>query len=220
MVACGGPTVYCPAGSSSPLVVPAGSFGVFVAGASSSTQSSVATCAAGSYCVGGVSTACLAGRYGNTSALTSAACTGLCPAGYVRCVTLLVVCSLFVHCPRVYDARMYCPQGTSTPTLRCGNATVYCPTGSVSPLYVGSGSYSTGGVDATVQTQQNVCELGWFCDAGTRLQCSAGRYGNTTGLTTTNCSGLCPAGYVWFILLVPLLFPQRLTHGRHCWEEG
>ena len=36
---------------------------------------------------------------------------------------------------------------------------------------------------------------GTYCVGGTRTECAAGRYGSTTGLQTSDCSGLCKAGH-------------------------
>lgn len=36
---------------------------------------------------------------------------------------------------------------------------------------------------------------GYFCLNGVRSPCPAGRYGNIRGLTTSDCSGLCPPGH-------------------------
>ena len=39
------------------------------------------------------------------------------------------------------------------------------------------------------------CEKGTFCINGIKESCPAGTYGETDGLTSNVCSGLCPAGY-------------------------
>jgi hypothetical protein len=167
--ACGNNTVYCPAGAAAPLNVGVGNYSV---GVSASTRDSQSVCAAGSYCSGGVSTSCPSGVYGNTSGLSSAACSGLCLAGY------------------------YCPLGTNQPTtLPCGNVSVFCPTGSSTPAWVGVGNMSVGGVDVTRQQAQAVCPAGSYCIAGARLPCDAGRYGDVSQRTTSLCVGACTAGY-------------------------
>ncbi|DAZ95639.1 TPA: hypothetical protein N0F65_002268 [Lagenidium giganteum] len=43
--------------------------------------------------------------------------------------------------------------------------------------------------------QQTKCEPGFYCVQGVRTACPAGSFGNTSGLSTSSCSGLCPLGY-------------------------
>jgi hypothetical protein len=64
---------------------------------------------------------CPAGTFGlPATQLTTAACSGLCAAGY------------------------YCPDGSTTAAQQfCGGADVYCPTGSPAPVAVDAGYYST-----------------------------------------------------------------------------
>ena len=81
------------------------------------TRSDKALCPAGSYCSGGVKHLCAAGKYGSEEGLSSADCSGVCPAGY------------------------FCPAGSVSGT-ECGAVDKYCPAGSSAPLPVGEGSYS------------------------------------------------------------------------------
>ena len=69
-------------------------------------------------------------------------------------------------------------QTASTCTGACASGYA-CPAGSTNATAAicPAGTYSTGG-------------------AGACTNCPDGVFGNTTGLTTANCSGLCPAGYV------------------------
>lgn len=42
---------------------------------------------------------------------------------------------------------------------------------------------------------QAICELGHYCQNGIKFRCPAGTFGNSTGLTSGECSGICPAGF-------------------------
>ena len=87
----------------------------------------------------------------------------------------------------------YCSGGVPYP---CGLASVYCPAAAPSPVPVESGYFSTPeGSVATQRTGQEQCGAGYFCVGGVRSQCPAGRYGDTDGLSSSECSGECDAGY-------------------------
>ena len=80
---------------------------------------------AGRYAYNGIAYDCPAGRYGARAAMTSAACTGVCKAGY------------------------YCPAGSTSPTqLVCGAVDRICPEGAVAPLPVTRGYYTSDVADA------------------------------------------------------------------------
>jgi hypothetical protein len=134
---CGGPAVFCPKGSSKPLVAGAGMKTVDAFGESSPNSSalrvSVSSCSPGHYCQDGVEVACPPGVFGADSMLSSAACSGVCQPGY------------------------------------------YCPTGTVFPLLCPIGSYCPDGIE--------------------KVQCPAGSYGATQGLTHRECSGPCLPGH-------------------------
>lgn len=125
----------------------------------------------GSYCLSGVKQPCPAGTYGNASGLTSADCSGPCPAGY------------------------YCALGSAFP-LACLGHSVYCPIKSISPIPVSIGHYTGGGDAATgnFMKMQVICPLGSYCVGGMRHACPAGTFGDISGLFTQNCSGICPEG--------------------------
>lgn len=120
-------------------------------------------CEPGYYCLSdGIRRKCPGGRYGSTSGLSDALCSGPCPAGY------------------------YCPEGSSDPTLHeCGNHSVYCPVGAHSPLHVSAGWYTAGGLTANTSTTERKCEPGTYCsgDGIVRL-CAPGRYGSEFGLVS------------------------------------
>eukprot|EP00948_MAST-09A_sp_MAST-9A-sp1_P001588 g1588.t1 len=74
---------------------------------------------------------------------------------------------------------------------------VYCPKGSPLPSTVSAGHYSVGGNNVTNKTRidQEKCPKGSYCIAGIVQPCPPGRYGDKVGLTTSDCSGFCPAGF-------------------------
>ncbi|CAN0073404.1 unnamed protein product, partial [Phaeothamnion confervicola] len=91
----------------------------------------------------------------------------------------------------------FCPEASIEARKHpCGHAAVYCPGGTALPLPVMAGFYTVGGSnDGTTRTAQVRCERGYFCDGGIRYPCAPGRFGSSTGLTTPDCSGFCPAGF-------------------------
>ena len=129
------------------------------------------------------------------SGLGSADCSGTCLAGY------------------------FCPPGSTSPaSLPCGNVTYYCPAGVqrrhlVDPAFYTTGTMSvsaevtgdtietrdnsaTGGLnDQFFRSAQLPCEPGFYCLDGIRRRCPAGTIGETSHLSTANCSAECPPGY-------------------------
>lgn len=128
---------------------------------------------------------CRAGVYGNQTGLKSAACNADCWEG--GCLDSL--------CQEGY----YCPLGSiSSRQNECGNASVFCPTGSPYPTKVSTGYYTVGPFPYEHKRRrvaQKICEVGYFCVGGLKQPCPPGTYGATPGLSTTACSGPCPAGY-------------------------
>jgi hypothetical protein len=103
---------------------------------------------------GGVRRECPAGRFGAAAGLASPDCSGACAAGY------------------------YCPSGSTSATqLPCGGADVFCPANSGTPTAVTPGYFSSGTVDATVRTMQEVVSDGMYSVHGVRYKCPAGTYG-------------------------------------------
>ena len=115
-----------------------------------------------------------AGSYGDTQGLSEEACQGFCSGGY------------------------RCSAGSKSSTaLACGGATYYCPpgTGAVANS-VSDGYYSTPETGSTDhRTGQSQCLAGFYCVSGVKMQCPAGRYGATAGLTSMLCSASCAPGY-------------------------
>ena len=97
----------------------------------------------------------------------------------------------------------YCPAGSTASVLQCGNASVFCPAGSGSPLAVGDGYYTSGGSDIFTRTNRLMCPsptensgLASYCPGdGLVHVCPSGVYGDTSGLSTSLCSGSCDPGY-------------------------
>lgn len=180
---CGGPHVYCPPGSAIPKPVTPGYYTVRLANLTLRSQSDTTAgtlairdaqvaCEPGYYCVGGQRFICPAGRYGDLTMEQSPACAGNCLRGF------------------------YCPPGSTAATqIQCGSDQYICRTGSGLPELVAPGYYSVGGTNST-RYHQLPCEPGYYCARdGMKRQCPHGTYGATSGLQTSQCSGLCTAGY-------------------------
>lgn len=136
-------------------------------------------CEPGNYCVNGTKYPCPEGTYGSVSGLSSPLCEGPCPPGY------------------------YCPYGSSSATkFPCGGPNFICPLGSSTPTLVSTGYYSiglSGSSDADsmlIRVAQVICPKGYYCEEGLLSICPVGRFGNSEGLTNSNCSGLCPEGWI------------------------
>ena len=163
---------YCPAGSSKPISVPDGYYSLPLSSPSYS-RTSIIICPPGSFCLYGNRSLCPAGFFGHSYGLSSPNCTAPCLHGYI------------------------CPSGTVSPLSHdCGNSSVYCPTGSYQPTPVSPG-YFSGPVYVNPKNrfQQWICPLGHFCEGGESIDCPAGSFGNSTGLSSSSCSGLCSPGY-------------------------
>ncbi len=75
---------------------------------------------------------------------------------------------------------------------------MYCPLGSSAPTPVSEGFYTIGPFprqSAVRRVAQAKCEAGHYCSGGVRSKCPAGVFGSAEGLTTAECSGVCPIGY-------------------------
>ena len=174
---------------SGPCVAASGS-GCDTPGGTSSTGTG---CAVGRYSSGGACVPCPIGTFGNTTALFTAACSGvcaavpgsfcgagataafgaLCPPGQYSDGNDTVACS---PCPM---GRYGDSNGVST-SVCSGVCTAppgsYCPLGATTPtgFVCPKGSFSTGGAGCS--------------------PCPAGRYGGVANLTSAACSGSCDVG--------------------------
>ena len=212
---CGGVHLYCPRGSSIPIQV---SPGYYTTGGNSATQNiddgkssdfsnhdknhhgdndeytrtAQRLCEPGRYCgpmnglsdalPGGVRRDCPPGTYGSQSGLATVQCSGSCPKGH------------------------YCPLRTIKPTN--------CPAGRYGTVADASRVRNvTWTGDSVIELNDQVrniqlinvghddarcsgpCALGHYCPASStvanQIQCPAGRYGNVTGLRTSECSLQC-----------------------------
>jgi hypothetical protein len=149
---------------------------------------------------------CPAGRYGNVTGQSDAACVGACPPGmYCSAGTAQPV----VPCP----SRMYCPQGTPTPLpCRAGywglpgghsedTCAGPCPPGYLCPQQTGDFQAAPCPAGMYCPTQATLtptaCTTGHYCPQGTAIPvaCPVGTYGATQSLQTSACSGPCPVRF-------------------------
>ncbi|DAZ92498.1 TPA: hypothetical protein N0F65_012728 [Lagenidium giganteum] len=202
-IECGDPSVYCPIRSAAPTQVPQGFYSVGVA---ARQRASVLPCPPGEYCNLGTRYPCPAGSYGATPGLASAACSGLCPAGFycpertsqpLPCAAGTFGASVGLsdaYCSGPCAAGFYCPAGSITATAReCGSGS-FCPPGSAAPLRADPGFYVING-DSRVAPRQMECPVGSFCVDGIARLCPPGTYGNRTRLASSACAGPCAPGY-------------------------
>ena len=128
---------------------------------------------------------CPAGRYGNVEGLTSAACSGMCAAGY------------------------WCGEGSTSPTQNAcvdggsdGRA-AFCPAGSGRPVAAAAGrrTVSHDHDYETFPSAENrrmvsdvLCAPGHFCIDGVQHPCPPGRFGNKQGMDTSLCEKACLPG--------------------------
>ncbi|CAN0415138.1 unnamed protein product, partial [Ectocarpus sp. 12 AP-2014] len=150
-------------------------------------------CPRGFYCPDGTATPtlrCPPGTFGALPGMTDEFCSGECQPGY------------------------FCLSGSVAPdSNECGSMTYYCPKGSGQRTPVTSGYYTTTAVapdgsppGASADAEQETatarrvrsgeaqCEAGTFCVGGRRRPCPSGTFGATNGLTSSNCSDICPEG--------------------------
>ncbi len=153
---------------------------------------------------------CPPGRYGDSQALDSSECSGACAAGRWGSIGQYAsTCSgpctagrygtlsqTIQTCSGDCAAGYFCKSGSDDPEQNaCGSEQFYCPSGSIAPVPTPEGSYSIGGTSKMTRSGIATCETGYFCTAGVRQDCPAGRFGNEYGAATAECSGICSAGY-------------------------
>jgi hypothetical protein len=174
---CGDERFYCPTGT--PAALPVGA-GYHTIGGTPATRVGRELCpgpdsngGVSAYCSGdGRVSTCPGGVFGNASGLSTAACSGVCRAGY------------------------YCPQGSTNATaFPCGGVAFYCPPASPARVAVQQGFYSLPEDAAfqTTRTGEALCQPGEYCIAGMRYQCAPGRYSTDSGRATA-CTEPCPPG--------------------------
>ena len=134
-------------------------------------------CEIGFFCANGVKAPCPAGSFGNAFGLSDILCSGYCFAGY------------------------FCPAGSIVGTsIACGSSDLYCPIHTLTPNKVPMGYYSIDTNNLEVaetiafRAAVIICPIGYYCERGLRYSCAAGKYGLVDGLSSPECSGLCPEG--------------------------
>ena len=131
-------------------------------------------CPVGHYCPLGSSSpiACPDGTFGGETGLMTEACSGLCKPGF------------------------FCLSGSPRmDQYICGSAAFYCPLGSSDRTLVEEGFYSAPIYSHASERYLSMpCEMGFYCSGGERTPCPAGTFGNESQLSSSLCSGTCPAG--------------------------
>jgi hypothetical protein len=162
---CGGPTLFCPAGSAQPQTVQSGYY--TIGGNDTNTRVMERLCEPGFWCADGLKYLCLPGYYGDTYGQIHSNCSGPCLPGYL------------------------CPEGSTAPNeIMCGDPNKYCPANSHIPVPVVAGFYSVGG-DESTRSSQEQAPPGYFAFDGILYKCRAGYYGAVSGLSSSYCSGPC-----------------------------
>lgn len=89
------------------------------------------------------------------------------------------------------------PVGTSDPTAHpCTSEFAFCQQGSTQPTPVSKGYYTTVSAATNQRVDQVVCPKGSYCVGGIAKLCPVNTFGDTTGLSTSACSGKCRDGYI------------------------
>ena len=128
-------------------------------------------CPPGSWCQEGLKYNCPPGRYGDSYGMVDPLCTGPCAAGYI------------------------CPTASTSPEeIPCGDPQYYCLEGAFERTKVALGYYTIDG-GTTTRRSEAKAPRGHYSSRGLLYECPAGRYGATTGLTSSECTGPCAAGY-------------------------
>ena len=102
------------------------------------------TCPLGHFCIGGVPTLCAAGKYGASTGLSSASCSGDCSCA----------------------SGTYCPAGTSAgPTAGCVSCPsgTYCTGGTANALLCSCSAGTVCPTGGSISTNCQPCPLGYYC---------------------------------------------------------
>jgi hypothetical protein len=132
---------------------------------------SVRSCALVSVCCGRWML-CAPGKYGATTSLSAAACSGDCNAGYI------------------------CPSGSTSATASICPAGQYSGTGASACIPCPAGRYGDVGAQTT-SACVGACAIGRYGDAASQTSsscvgaCVAGKYGDAPGQTVSTCVGPC-----------------------------
>ena len=177
-------------------------------------------CRKGCYCLIGSTeecpASCPAGRYGGVEGGdTTATCQGKCTAGFYCPYPKPDTAATCIEGAFETDSGIKCRKSQNSYTsyeskLRCGTKKKYCPAGTISPILVTPGYYGSEGAmksdKKNTHKTQTICPKGYYCPggsatgsdasaAGEKVECPAGKYGSSVGLTNSECSGDCHRGY-------------------------
>jgi len=183
-------------------------------------------CPTGYYCANGVRTACAAGTYNMKKGMSDAKSCLFCPKGsYCKTTTSITPCDAGTYNSSTQQTSSFaciaCPAGTScinkgtvTP-VPCLPGTFSAATKLTKACTSVQGGYYLPGSGNTTDTGKQPCAAGYYCPGGTgnpvtcpagsycdvaqltaAKPCAGGRYGATSGLTASSCSGPCDAGYI------------------------
>ena len=213
---CGDASVYCPEGSIEPQAVPLGFYSLGTDQVHFQNQFAAAICARGHYCVDGLRTPCPGGVFGDEEGLSSAACSGPCPAGYF-CPYKST--SRSAHACNFNNPGYFCPEGSDHPLqVKLGyfsvdNQVLLAADAGTDALHalLSDGGYSQGNGGGVVlraggsvgtapalvggYAGQELCPPGSYCVDGIRFLCPEGRYGSISGQTNSSCTGACAVGF-------------------------
>jgi len=183
-------------------------------------------CPTGSYCVNGVRTTCPTGTYNKKKGMSDESSCLKCPKGsYCKTTTSVTACAKGTYNNQIgqsaESACLPCPAGTfcaNTGTVTpspCAAGTFSSATGvttGCNPVQAGYYLPATGSLN---DAAKRPCTVGTYCPGGTAnavtctpgtycdvaeltapKPCPGGRYGATSGLTSSTCTGLCDPGYI------------------------
>ena len=146
-----------------------------------------------SYCTA----ACPIGQYcvmGSTSGRNCPAGTMAATASGLSAASLCVPCANGYTCP----ARSG-PVGSARSPAICGSSgstLLYCSGGSRNTPAAGYFASNPASAGSNTFTAQTKCPAGSYCPGnGRKVLCPAGKYGSSTGVSSSNCQGNCAAGY-------------------------
>jgi len=183
-------------------------------------------CPTGAYCTGGARFNCASGTYNMKKGMGDASSCLQCPKGsYCASPTSVVPCDAGTYNNRIGQSAklscLPCPagtfcanKGTVTPSP-CAAGTFSSSTGVIKgcdPVQAGYYLPNTGSLN---DADKRPCTAGTYCPGGTanpvtcapgnycdvpqlaaQKPCPGGRYGATSGLTVSTCTGPCDAGYI------------------------
>jgi len=205
-IPCGQASLFCAAGSAVPTSVQRGYYSAPLA-VPGDFRTSQLPCEAGYQCIAGERVACGNDTFSAQNASSSCTDCSVCaPGKFVEEECSAVFDRVCEDCePGTFSdaqnsghcqpcpAGFFCNRGSAEP-VACGGASLYCPANSSSPLSVSAGSYGIGGNTSITQTEQVLCEPGFYCSGGVRFPCDPGTFSNDTGSLSCAVCGTCQPG--------------------------